>query len=337
LGEREERHMGGTLQADRARWAARSVTLLVVTAMVGLLVGLTPAWAVSPTCTYDSVTKTVTITNVDSSAATVTIRSTSDGKLQVQGVTDDTAPNNCNGQLLSAVDAINVTLGNGNDKLIIDQTNGSFGLSGTSTIDMASGFDIAQFWGKSPGSDNMGFGNNGSLGIRINGDRWDDPGESIRRLEAFGQGGGDKIDASGAVGGHPNPVNIPVRFNGGAGSDTLIAGNKSSLLVGGVRNDVLVGSPENDVLRGGRGDDRLQGLAGNDRLIGGPGDDNELGGSGNDVLRAGGGHNLLKGGTGRDRLFARNGLSDFVNGGRGRDCARWDAGLDTVRSIERVC
>jgi hypothetical protein len=43
----------------------------------------------------------------------------------------------------------------------------------------------------------------------------------------------------------------------------------------------------------------------------------------------------MAGGPGRDRLLARDRRRDRVGGGGQRDWARFDKGLDRVRSVER--
>jgi hypothetical protein len=73
------------------------------------------------------------------------------------------------------------------------------------------------------------------------------------------------------------------------------------------RRDVLVGTRGNDALCGRGGNDRLRGLGGRDRLFGG---------------------------RGNDTIYARDGVRDFVSGGRGFDRARIDR-RDVRRSIER--
>jgi hemolysin type calcium-binding protein len=112
---------------------------------------------------------------------------------------------------------------------------------------------------------------------------------------------------------------------------------------GSARADVIRGTPDSDVICGGGGRDRLYGGAGhdlilggkgNDRLYGGPGREHLLGGPGDDVLVGGLDDDELFGDTGADLLLARDGLADFVLGGRGPDRARVDR-MDLVRSVER--
>jgi RTX calcium-binding nonapeptide repeat (4 copies)/WD40-like Beta Propeller Repeat len=116
------------------------------------------------------------------------------------------------------------------------------------------------------------------------------------------------------------------RICGFGGDDVLIGGDGWDELRGGAGNDRLIGGRGRDVLVGELGDDRLFGGSGRDTLVGGPGDDWIDGGFARDVLT---------GGNGNDRLFARDGVADTVEGGTGRDSARIDAGLrDRVLGIE---
>ena len=98
----------------------------------------------------------------------------------------------------------------------------------------------------------------------------------------------------------------------------------------------IVGTPGDDVLRGTPGADIIRGRGGNDTIRGGGGSDVIHGGAGQDRLIGGAGRDTLRGGYGRDTLFAREGEADILDGGRGRDRARFDRGIDRVRSVERV-
>ena len=100
----------------------------------------------------------------------------------------------------------------------------------------------------------------------------------------------------------------PAFYSGSTRSETMRGSNANDLLLGRGGNDTLYGRNGNDVLRGGTG---------NDRLFGGLGRDTLLGEAGN------------------DRLYARDGMRDVVNGGRGFDEA-WLDQLDIARNVERV-
>jgi Tol biopolymer transport system component len=97
----------------------------------------------------------------------------------------------------------------------------------------------------------------------------------------------------------------------------------------------ISGTAGNDILRGTSGDDVICGLGGDDVISGGGGNDRILGGAGDDVLSGGSGRDTLNGGGGNDLLNGRDGSRDVLDGGAGSDSARWDTGLDRVRSVEK--
>ena len=110
-------------------------------------------------------------------------------------------------------------------------------------------------------------------------------------------------------------------------------------------DDILRGTPGPDVICGHGGDDRIHGREGHDILLGGPGDDWVRAGSGRDLLVGGGGWDYLKGsrgvdrlagGTGTDCLWAYDGRSERVAGGRGVDYGFVDEAADRVRGVEHV-
>jgi List-Bact-rpt repeat protein/hemolysin type calcium-binding protein len=84
----------------------------------------------------------------------------------------------------------------------------------------------------------------------------------------------------------------------------------ASTKTGTAGNDVLRGTAANDHLSGKAGADRLYGKAGRDTLVGGPGADQLTGGKGKDVLLAG---------AGDDVIAARDGTSDRIVCGPGKD------------------
>jgi Tol biopolymer transport system component len=98
------------------------------------------------------------------------------------------------------------------------------------------------------------------------------------------------------------------------------------IITGTKRRDKISGTPSDDRLFGGGGNDRLNGLAGNDRLFGGPG---------NDVLVGGPGSDQLVGNAGNDRFATKDGQTDDVVCGPGRDTVIADE-LDFVTGCEVV-
>jgi Ca2+-binding RTX toxin-like protein len=74
---------------------------------------------------------------------------------------------------------------------------------------------------------------------------------------------------------------------------------------------------------------------GDDELTGAEEEDFFLGGTGNDTIQLGGGEDLVNGQEGDDRLFARDGESDVVNGGPDQDSALTDTfAIDVVSEVE---
>lgn len=168
------------------------------------------------------------------------------------------------------------------------------------------------------------------------------PGESDNLLPipdgfvtVFGGGGADRMRAGGGVEtvvGGPGPDRLETgdaAFRpsalGGPGRDRLVGGNGIDDLHGGNGDDVLTGDRASDFLRGGWGDDVLKGGRGPDSLYGDSGDD---------FLAGGLGHDDALGDFGRDTFLMRDAQRDRVRGGRDRDRARIDRGLDNVRQVE---
>lgn len=71
---------------------------------------------------------------------------------------------------------------------------------------------------------------------------------------------------------------------GGAGNDTISAGNGNDTIYGGAGNDSISGGNDNDYLSGDAGNDKLLGGAGNDSLWGDAGNDTLTGGDGADLF-----------------------------------------------------
>ena len=164
----------------------------------------------------------------------------------------------------------------------------------------------------------------------------------VTRVMAYGQAGNDKLDAS-------QLSSIPVYFEGGRGSDTLIGGDAADVIKGDFDatigdgaegNDWIEGRGGNDTLYGdggeggsdtiigGTGDNLIWGDSGDgaegrgDSLIGGLGNDTIIGHAGNDYINGIGGDNLLIGGRdgseGNDTIIGGTG-NDILVGGKGAD------------------
>lgn len=114
---------------------------------------------------------------------------------------------------------------------------------------------------------------------------------------------------------HPPPGSRCTR-SGTAGDDVLRGSSRSDVICGRGGNDTIYGGAGHDLVLGGSGNDRLYGQTGRDYLAGGPG---------NDVVTGGGAEDELLGGRGADALRARDGITDVVQGGVGRDRARLDS------------
>jgi Ca2+-binding RTX toxin-like protein len=158
--------------------------------------------------------------------------------------------------------------------------------------------------------------------------------------------GGDGIDSAG-YGSRTEPVSVnlgdPAFLSGEAGEGDTYTGVE--YLAGGDARDVLIGSSGSDILRGDFGRDRIEGLGGDDTLGGDFGPDTILGGDGsdtiddlegNDTIDGGCGPDVIDAGQGSDTIRAHDGWSDTIKGGRQKDSAEIDDGLDTTRSIEQL-
>jgi Tol biopolymer transport system component len=131
---------------------------------------------------------------------------------------------------------------------------------------------------------------------------------------------------------------------GTVGRDLIFAGGGTDRVFGGTGNDVIHGGTGADEIDGGSNTDFVYGEGGNDKINGGNGDDVLTGGGGNDILWGGFGGDYLKGGPGADRLFggygndlidSRDGVTERVYCGEGKD--RVEADLrDIVRDCEKV-
>ena len=141
----------------------------------------------------------------------------------------------------------------------------------------------------------------------------------VSHLIADGGAGADSI-----VAGDNNDI-----LFGGDGADTINADYGDDFVSGGEGSDVLYGGADNDSLYGDGGDDLLYGNEDNDLIEGGAGSDTLYGGTGQDVLSGGLGDDVLYGGVGDDVLGGSSG-ADLLIGGAGADSIDGGAGADTV-------
>lgn len=155
-------------------------------------------------------------------------------------------------------------------------------------------------------------------------------GDVIRRVVATLGAGDDRATVTG--------LPIPVRLDGGLGSDNLRGGDGDDALVGGggpiAVTDFLHGGAGRDTLApgegnssinadGGEGDDTLTGGTNRDTLLAGPGSDDVFGNDGNDFIDGGDDEDVVRGGAGNDTLVSRPSGGDFigdkVSGNEGND------------------
>lgn len=80
---------------------------------------------------------------------------------------------------------------------------------------------------------------------------------------------------------------------GGSGGDTLMGGDTESYLDGGTGNDVIEGGSADEILRGGAHGEGDQDTRDNDSIDGGAGDDDIAGGYGSDTLIGGAGNDII--------------------------------------------
>jgi hypothetical protein len=124
---------------------------------------------------------------------------------------------------------------------------------------------------------------------------------------------------------------LPKRFTGGEGADTLVGSGPGNVIAtGGEGDDYLSGGSGTDSLDGGAGNDELSGRSGSDTLTGGDGNDDLQGDDGGDCCfeEEEEGHappepspaspDVLDGGNGDDK-FRGPDASDRLSGGDGSD------------------
>jgi len=105
------------------------------------------------------------------------------------------------------------------------------------------------------------------------------------------------------------------RITSGLGHDTIHAGTGDDQVESGEGTDYVYGE---------RGADRLHGGAGDDVLVGGDGKDALWGDAGGDFLKGGPGEDRFFGGYGNDRIDSRDGLTEHVYCGEGKDTVQAD-------------
>ena len=134
----------------------------------------------------------------------------------------------------------------------------------------------------------------------------------------------------------PDPHDVEVF--GGAGNDTIYAGQGNQLLSGDDGNDILwaglgadtvLGGAGNDTIHGGTGTQLLDGGTGRDAIYAGTGSQTVLGDEGDDVLRGGRGSQTILGGAGNDTISGGLGTQRLM-GGHGNDSIQAGSGNQTL-------
>ena len=121
-------------------------------------------------------------------------------------------------------------------------------------------------------------------------------------------------------------------LSGGAGEDSIMAGDGNNALSGGDGNDYIDAGNGNNTISGGAGDDYIATGSGNNYISGGNGDDSITTGSGADIIDTGAGNDTVHAGGGSDAIFVGADLtaSDTLDGGGGYDVLYVTAPTDAM-------
>ena len=159
-----------------------------------------------------------------------------------------------------------------------------------------------------------------------------------------GEGSGDEVIIQGTTG------NDNIIISSGGGSRLLVridgvfstieatgriviqglAGNDRIAIAGNVSHDFEIeGGAGRDRIAGSIGNDIIDGGDGNDTILTGGGDNSAMGGQGNDVIAGRNGDDVLDGGMGNDELNASSG-NDKLSGGDGNDKLTGGTGDDLL-------
>jgi Ca2+-binding RTX toxin-like protein len=268
---------------------------------------------------------------------------------------------------VTTINTIQVSGGDGNDRIVLDETNGPLpkaSLSGGNGNDTLVGGSGADTLSGGSGNDNLtgGPGADQVLGqagddllIWNPGDGSDlnEGGDGIDTIEVNGGGVSETFSATAAAAGTrvlfqrtaPAPFSLDIGsseklvLNANAGDDTFNGGTGLASLMsftvnGGAGNDTLLGTDGADVLNGGDGNDFIDGNAGADHVFMGAGDDVF-------TWDPGDGSDIVEGGTGNDTMIFNGSKADenidlSANGSRLRFFR--DAGNITMdtNSVETV-
>jgi len=314
--------------------------------------------ALATPCTFNTTTGLMTVT-VATGETAVIARSAADSAITQNGQSCD------NAVTATTLKKIVINGSAGAETVLLDFTNGLFGLGTTSTassgitIDLLGGADKLAIKGTSS-ADNFTLG---ASGILLNSDTNKDI--TYSNIESFVVSMGDGDDVFSAAGGgvagavfgvavsvfggvgndtfnQGTATTISEVISGGSGTDTVSYTSRSAAVtvtVGAGANDGTTGS-ENDnimddveVVTGGSGNDTMTAAAGVAVTFnGGAGDDTLIGDSGNDTLNGGAGNDTLRGKAGNDTLNGDDGNDTFdeESAANGGDVMNGGNGIDTV-------
>ncbi len=153
--------------------------------------------------------------------------------------------------------------------------------------------------------------------------------DACGRLYAASVSGGEVARIEGATPTNCDPTMPPPPPDKGPCSPSTQLGDDTA--------DEFRGGDDADNLTGNGGDDTLVGGGGNDCLAGGPGADRLAGSKGADKLFAGAGADTVTGSRGADRIWARDGVADDIDCGKGKkDVVRADSADVVARNCEKV-
>ncbi|MGH7357251.1 MAG: calcium-binding protein, partial [Candidatus Rokuibacteriota bacterium] len=299
-----------------ASWGGKGVVTVAAAAVLALAL---PAFARAESCTYDSVTRSVSASVTAGGSAVLDVAG---GQVRFGAV-----PLPCGAATTTNTDSISIAGNAGTTELLtLDQREGFFGPGATAEANIPE-IEIATSLGDAAdrvvvygteGPDYMAAGQNG-FATSSDGDVDITFAPSAFQLEVHLLGGDDYFNGRGESGAGLHFLG-PIDVTGGPGNESL-----------------LRGSSEPDSIDGGPGDDQLRGEQLADMLDGGEGNDVLAGGDENDVLDGGPGLDTFTGSGGDDTLLADDGEADpSINGGPGFDTGHLDLLDPTPAATEIV-
>ena len=162
----------------------------------------------------------------------------------------------------------------------------------------------------------------------------------VQAVVVEGMGGNDElhVEYESALAPRTNKILVPVRLEGGDGSDELSPDTGPTVANGGAGSDTIDRrcGPGAATLSGGTGNDGIRACSPNSGdagggpvkvIVGGPGVDNLEGGAGRDTVSGGSGFDSISGHAGSDRLDGGAGTDQLI-GGKGDDRLLGRAGND---------